>query len=94
VAADEVKLQFAQLRSFDVNVGEFAKAGVYTIDGAAFSDDLFHHFARLLYANPCSCGQGYLFLTTRDSSNLCERESLAIKFEHGDKAKEKSKKEK
>ena len=94
MTANEVQLQLAELRSFDANVGEFAKAGIDAVDGAAFGDDLFYDRTRLPGAGARSGRKRDLFFGVGDGVNLREREFLAVEFEHSDKAEGKSKKEK
>jgi len=48
----------------------------------------------LLNASPRGIGNRDLFVTARNRDNLREREFLAVKFEHCEKEKVKSKKEK
>ena len=46
MTANQVQLQFAQLRLFDVDIGELAETGIDAVDGAALDDNLFHDAAR------------------------------------------------
>jgi hypothetical protein len=48
VAAHKIQLKFAKVRRGNMNVGKLAKAGVYSVNGAAVPDDLLDYRTRPL----------------------------------------------
>src|ERR1700682_2666085 len=65
-----------------MNVRKFSKAGVDTIDGAAFSHDSFDHTPRFCRSCARRPGKGNLLFAPGYRVNLLECQSLAVKFKH------------
>src|ERR1700674_1708668 len=82
MTANKVQLQFAQLIRIDVNIRQFAKAGIDSVDGAIFGDDLFDDGARSLDAESCFLRKTYLLPPVCDICYLLKREPFSAELNH------------
>src|ERR1044071_9762868 len=82
MTANQIQLQVAQLPGFDAHVRQSAEAGVHTINGAFFGNNLFHDGAGSFGARACVFIEAYFFVAARDRYDLFERKGLSTEFKH------------